>query len=490
MLLRRLTAIALATLVLAACAGNTPPNQGPTATLAALSEAATAQPTAAPEPTSAPAPTEAPTAAPQPSAAPAPTAAPTAAPEPTSAPAPTAAPQPTAAPAPTAAPQPTATTQPAMSFGSELLFLRKGALIAFDVDARKERQIADGVRDFAPSPDGKTIALVRGEGRKTEIWSVRRDGGGLAQLTANDRAEAATDWSPDGAALVFASSAADLPLVREWPSWSDWCAASEVRLLTIADRAETSFGPGCDPAISPDGKRIAYATPPTARHEGATAPNAANTIRLINRQGQNGWSFATADGNASGDPAKRGLLVYAPAWTPNGGQIAYHRFLGYQALVDIDLTEIGRSFEGKGKPLSSGAGWLLPARFSPDGRSVAIGDNNYSDARGFGGYDNWSVAVLKLAGTHDIALPEGSLSAVGTPVDKLARGQQVAWSPDGAALAVELPPGWKADLPNTEPIDAGENPGEIWRWVPGSAPAEKLVADVDFASPLAWLPAA
>jgi enoyl-CoA hydratase/carnithine racemase len=41
-------------------------------------------------------------------------------------------------------------------------------------------------------------------------------------------------------------------------------------------------------------------------------------------------------------------------------QIAYHRFVGYRALVDINLTEIGGSFEGKGQPLNDGAGWLLP----------------------------------------------------------------------------------------------------------------------------------
>ena len=72
----------------------------------------------------------------------------------------------------------------------------------------------------------------------------------------------------------------------------------------------------------------------------------------------------------------------------------------------------------------------------------------------------------------------------------VGRAGQVApaWSPDGAALAVELPPSWNASLAPDQPVDADGQPGEIWRWRPGSAPSELLVKNVDFASPLAWLP--
>jgi hypothetical protein len=386
---------------------------------------------------------------------------------------------------PTPAP---ATAQPAASLGSEILFLRKGALIAFDTSTRKERQIASDVLDFAPAPGGALIALIRGTGRQAEIWTVRRDGGALTQLTNNDRAEAGLAWSPDAGALAYGSSEAAEPYRPEWLVWSAWCAKSEVRVLSLADLSETSFGPGCDPAISPDGKRIAYAAPPTKPEPGIDrGPAIVNSIRLINRQGQNGWDFAKAEGPAA-PPPNTGRVVYAPAWSPDGQQIVYHRFLGYQALVDLDLTEIAGSFEGKGKPIDSGAGWLLPARFAPDGRSVAVTENNVGDARGFGGYDNWAVSVTVLEGSRQIALPSGPLTAVGQRVDRLARAQAAAWSPDGAALAVELPPGWKPNLAPDQPVNADGQPGEIWRWRPGSTPEELLVKDVDFASPLAWLP--
>jgi hypothetical protein len=35
----------------------------------------------------------------------------------------------------------------------------------------------------------------------------------------------------------------------------------------------------------------------------------------------------------------------------------------------------------------------------------------------------------------------------------------------------------------------GDAPGELWRWQPGAAPQQREIGQVDFASPIAWLPA-
>jgi hypothetical protein len=480
--LLRLILVLVAALSLAACGGAPLAEQATVPAAPALPSAAPpSRETFAPPPTQPPAPTALPPT--QPPALAQATALP-----PTQPPAPTALP-PTQPPAQAQATAPAATTLPAASFGSEILFLRKGALIAFDTGTRKERQLADAVIDFVAAPDGAQIALVRAPVPAVDLWVVRRDGGGLRQLTddRDQRVEAVPDWAPDGSAIVYASSDTSDRYSRTWPSWSEWCETSEVHVVNLADGAVQSFGPGCDPAFSPDGKRIAYAALPTIRQEDGHSRNAANAIRLINRLGQNGWNFAVADGGAGDNPAKSGLLVYAPAWSLDGQQIVYHRFLGYQALVDLDLTEIAGSFDGKGQPLDSGAGWLLPARFAPGRQSVAITEYNPGDARGFGGYDNWAVTVTSLGGSREIALPTGALTAVGRRVDRLPRGQAAAWSPDGAALAIELPPGWNANLAPDQPINADGQPGGIWRWRPGSVPGELLVQRVDFASPLAWL---
>jgi hypothetical protein len=173
---------------------------------------------------------------------------------------------------------------------------------------------------------------------------------------------------------------------------------------------------------------------------------------------------------------------------PDGKQLVYHRFLGYQALVDISMSEIGGSLEGQGRPLSSGAGWQLPARFAPDSRTLAIVENNFSDARGFGGYDDWSAVAIRLEGTRELALPEGPISAVGQLAGDLPRAQAAAWAPGGQTLAVLLPPGWSPTAAQNEPYGHAGEPGEIWRWQPGQPPTERLAEQVDFASPLVWLP--
>jgi Tol biopolymer transport system component len=371
-----------------------------------------------------------------------------------------------------------------------LLFLRAGDLWAFAIATGKERKLAPGVRDFAASADGALVALIREQERAIDLWSVRRDGSDLKRLTSDGNAliEATPSWSPSATELVFAASSADDAAPGVYPDWSLWCAASSIRVFDLQTGAVRSLGPGCDPAFSPDGRRIAYAAPPTkSEPEMSKGPTAVNSIRLVNRLGQNGWDFAKAAGVDAPAP-DTGRVLYAPAWSPDGAQIVYHRFLGYQALVDLNLSQIAGSFEGGGQVMGEGVGWLLPARFAPDGKTLAITDNHFSDPRGFGGYDNWFVSVIRLEGTRQIALPSGTITAVGQRVDQLPRGQAATWAPDGRRLVVELPPGWRPGLSNNEPFDAGEQPGELWLWTPGQDPAEKLVEKVDFASPLAWLP--
>ncbi len=48
--------------------------------------------------------------------------------------------------------------------GSELLFLRGGDLVAFEMASGGLRTLAEDVRDFDASCDGATIALLRGAG--------------------------------------------------------------------------------------------------------------------------------------------------------------------------------------------------------------------------------------------------------------------------------------------------------------------------------------
>lgn len=391
---------------------------------------------------------------------------------------------------------PTATTQPATALAvapgkreGEILFLRKADLVAYNVDTRSERTVAQGVRDFTATPDGRLIALVRGKGLQAELWIANRDGSGLRQLTRNNRAEGTLAFAPDGLTLAFSSAQADLIPGLDWPSWSRWSRQSEVRLLNIATGQELLLGKGTDPTFSPDGRRVAYATAPNSISPDSSPDlplGMGNAIRIVNRQGQNSWNFATA-GNVA-QPTS-GLLVYAPVFSPNGSQLAYKRYAGVQVEVDIVYTELGNSFQGKGVRIGTDSGWL-PPRFAPDSTLVAVSDNFAEGQRGWGGYEQWSASVLRPGGTSSIAMPEGQIELAAAQIDHLVRAQRTVWSPSAGTLAVQLPAGWQATAPKDQATYTEETAGELWRWIPGSAPSERLASGVDFGSPLLWLPPA
>ena len=71
-----------------------------------------------------------------------------------------------------------------------------------NVDGSEERDVTHGsAREFAWSPDGRKLALVR----DGEIYVVNADGEGLRRLTRNAGPDVAPAWSPDGRKIAFES---------------------------------------------------------------------------------------------------------------------------------------------------------------------------------------------------------------------------------------------------------------------------------------------
>lgn len=453
----------LLALLLSACAGTSVANPNPTA-LPATELPATELPA-----------TELPAATPTLAATVPPTLTPSVAP--TIAPTAT----PLSTPLPTATP--VLTTQP-IEFASAVLFLRDRELVYLRVQDGTERVLADNVRDFAATPDGLRIALVRELDDSVNLWTVERDGSRLRQVTIDPRTESSPTWAADGSALAYVVATTVLES-RDWEQWSRWCASAEVRLFDFANSRERSLGPGCDPAFAPNGLRIAFVTPPALQMEGFSFAGADNALRIVNRQGQNGWNYA--NGGPTSQPLES-MLVYAPTWSPGGEYLAYQRFLGYQALVDINLTEWGGGFRGPGAPISVGAGWLLPAQVAPDGERVAVVQHHFGDPRGFTGYDTWSVSVMTFGENEVVAIPAAEITLNATRTADLAHVTAAAWAPNSNELAVILPEGWQPGASTQEPAFPGTGRGALWLWTPGSTPATQLTSGIDFGSPLIWVP--
>lgn len=374
--------------------------------------------------------------------------------------------------------------------GGELLFIQNGSLVAYSLRQNSIRPIVSDAVDFAPSPDGMTIAVIRRNQDVDTLWLVDRASVALTQLGDQTRTIADVSWTPDGNGLVYASSETLVPQRTTWLEWARFCRSATVMYLTVADKKEIAFGAGCDPVVAPDGRRLAYVTRPSRSDASAADPDntAGNMLHLVNMQGENGWNPVTANGGEPGE-ATQGLVVYRPRWSQDGKSLIYHVFIGMRVEVDINLIMRVDAYDGTQTLLGDFAGWARQTTLAPRGDMYAITTQNTGDARGFTGWDVWSTAVYTLDSTREIFLPEGSFNATGTVVgESLARAQRFAWQPDGQGLAVVLPPEWSPGIPPNEEYGRTNDPGDIWLWPLGQQPAQALVRGIDQQSALVWVP--
>ena len=378
----------------------------------------------------------------------------------------------------------------AVPTGGELLVLSAGDLVGIAVTDARRRIILAGVTAFAAAPDGTVIAAIRGSGAAGELWTVRRDGSDAQQRTDDQRSLASLHWLPDSSGFVYAASDSDSAQQTSWLEWAAFCRQSTVIRRTLSDPKEYPMGEGCDPVVSPDGKRIAYATRPARSDTSAADPGntAGNTIHLINMAGENGWDPVTASGAEPGQ-AGQGLVVYQPFWTADSKSLFVSVFIGNRVETDINLLTLVDASAGTSQILGTSAGWNRSLSRTNDGASYILTTQNTGNARGVVGWDVWQTAVFTLTGTRDIYLPDGTFSALGTSVgESLVRGQFSASHPGSNDRIVVMPPDWEPGITPNEEYGHSDEAGELWLWPIGGMPTTKFSTPVDAASPVQWLP--
>lgn len=156
--------------------------------------------------------------------------------------------------------------EPAELASEELLFLAwddSGVeqLYQYNFDKEPEQltRFAAGVQGFAPSPDGRHIALsVMGDDGSSEIWMMGRDGSAANRLHSCPMAECSNlAWAPDSRRLLFerrekaGDGAARTPVL--W--WLDTDTSSVLPVLEDEGQHGT-FG-----SLSPDGQWLSYHSP-------------------------------------------------------------------------------------------------------------------------------------------------------------------------------------------------------------------------------------
>ncbi|MGI9659820.1 MAG: DPP IV N-terminal domain-containing protein [Gaiellaceae bacterium] len=251
--------------------------------------------------------------------------------------------------------------------------------------------------DPSVSPDGEKVAYVRAG----DIWVMNADGSQQAPLTQTPTSETSPAWSPDGKHIAFVAAVGNESRVfvmksdgsdsaRVVKSYGSVVAAVDASQLEAISKLKPDLdGPGggleelppeppippaptpvreFDPAWSPDGKRIAFASNNDGDYDiytqrvsfdqaviGGAKKITDNTTRdrqptfspdgasIVYRNGGSSrthlWTTA-ADG--SGAPSRltpnTGSIFYThadPVFSPDGKKVVYRRFGGDLFVLDV-----------------------------------------------------------------------------------------------------------------------------------------------------------
>jgi TolB protein len=153
--------------------------------------------------------------------------------------------------------------------------------------------------DWAADPDYKTggsghkrMAFTADVGNGHDIYRANTRGRNVRRLTRNPAADDFPAWSPDGSLIAFVSDRTGTPQVYVMSQ-----GGRQVTQLTHDTNGVTE-----GPDWRPDGSRIVF----------AAGPPGAEDIFLMDPDGSNVTQLTTG-------PASD----FAPAWSPNGRQIAF-----------------------------------------------------------------------------------------------------------------------------------------------------------------------
>ena len=265
-------------------------------------------------------------------------------------------------------------------------------LTAADAPAAYRAITAGGAKDLWPmwSGDGASLFFVSDRGGTENVWQ--------SSVAPTAQARPVTSFK-DGRVLWPSISARGDTIVfeRGFQIWKLDTASGKSAVVPIT-RIGAPAGPSTeqlrltnqfeDLALSPDGKKVAFA----ARGEifAASAKDGGDAARVTMT------------------PAPESQ----PAWSPDSRRLVYSSERnGPARLISYDFTT------GKETPITSEGDGDHAPRFSPDGKSIAF-------VRG-----GRELRVLDVAAGKDRVLATGIIA------DPIQVGRPIAWSPDGRWLA-------------------------------------------------------
>lgn len=235
-----------------------------------------------------------------------------------------------------------------------------------------------GMADPLPDLKGQQFLITSVRTGDTEIFLVDPTTGDATNLTRSPRSEERYPcWSPDGRRFAFTSDrdgtmnlyVADVdgtnvrkltdlkaPAVAYMPSW----VGDRIVFGRHADKAEIGsvkadgsdtqvLGPGHDPVLSPDGKRITF----TGEAPGGVSVFIMDSDGTHRRQ-------VVPEANSWG--------AVFPDWSPDGRKLVY----AFKVGEGLELFTVDADGDAKPQLLTRLGGVSTPAAWSPDGTWISF----------------------------------------------------------------------------------------------------------------------
>jgi dipeptidyl aminopeptidase/acylaminoacyl peptidase len=196
-------------------------------------------------------------------------------------------------------------------------------------------QPANGVRQVSIAPDGKLVAIT-GEGPSgSGVYLVSPSKTAPPRFWFQGNVQA---WFPDSQRIVFS---------RDNDLWTQRVGSTEPTRLTRDQGDERA------PVVSPDGKLVAFYSTRSGHQDIWTVPS---------------------DGSAPSRALTTAAMAlddirFAPAWSPNGREVAY---ISNEADYWHDDVWVAEVASGKSRQVSKSLMAASSPAWSPDGRSIAL----------------------------------------------------------------------------------------------------------------------
>ena len=148
----------------------------------------------------------------------------------------------------------------------------------------------------AVSPDGSMVAYTSDESGQIDIWVTDVGGGGSLRLTNHAGADRDPTWFPDGTEIAFVSDRSGVLSLWKVPR----LGGEAVMLVENAT----------NPAVSPDGRRIAFTTPQAfcKLRVAVASLQGPENVRVLTEANQGYWDHEN------------------PAWSPDGETLCFSDF--------------------------------------------------------------------------------------------------------------------------------------------------------------------